>query len=133
LLGLTDVLTPNESEAPVLAAAAADAPVDAAAHALLARGAKAVLVTLGAAGCVLYRADDDAPYGLIGRRMEVVDTVGAGDTFTGALAAAMARGEPLPDAMRWANAAAALSVTGRGAIGGMPSQSQVRELLAERA
>jgi ribokinase len=133
LLGLTDVLTPNESEAPVLAAAAADAPVDAAAHALLARGAKAVLVTLGAAGCVLYRADDGAPYGLIGRRMEVVDTIGAGDTYTGALAAAMARGEPLPDAMRWANAAAALSVTGRGAIGGMPSQRQVRELLAERA
>ena len=132
LLGLTDVLTPNETEAPLLVAAAADASVDAAADALLARGAKAVLVTLGAAGCVLYR-EAQAPQGLIGRRMTVVDTIGAGDTFTGALAAAMARGEPLSDAMRWANAAAALSVTGRGAIGGMPTLGQVRALLAERA
>jgi ribokinase len=62
--------------------------------------------------------------------MPVVDTIGAGDTLTGALAAALARGEALPDAMRWANAAAALSVTGRGAIGGMPTLAQVRALLA---
>ncbi len=132
LLGLTDVLTPNEIEAPLLAALSATASVDAAAQALLARGVKAVLVTLGAAGCVLYR-DAQAPQGLIGRRMAVADTIGAGDTFTGALAAAMARGVPLPEAMRWANAAAALSVTGRGAIGGMPTRDQVRALLAERA
>jgi ribokinase len=60
-----------------------------------------------------------------------MDTIGAGDTLTGALAAALARGEPLPDAMRWANAAAALSVTGRGAIGGMPTLAQVSALLAQ--
>ena len=64
-----------------------------------------------------------------GRRMTVVDSIGAGDTFTGALAAALARGEPLPEAMRWANAAAALSVTGRGAIGGMPTRDAVGRLL----
>jgi ribokinase len=81
---------------------------------------------------MLYRAGC-APHGIIGRRMTVVDTIGAGDTFTGALAAAMARGEPLPEAMRWANTAAALSVTGRGAIGGMPTLDQVRALLAEHA
>lgn len=131
LLGLTDVLTPNEHEAPILVAAASGASVDAAAQALQARGAKAVVVTLGAAGCMLYR-EGEAPQGLVGWRMTVVDTIGAGDTFTGALAAAMARGEPLPEAMRWANAAAALSVTGRGAIGGMPTQRQVRALLAEQ-
>jgi len=130
LLALTDVLTPNENEAPILAAAAPNAPVDVAAQALLARGAKAVVVTLGAAGCVLYR-EAQAPCALIGRRMTVVDTIGAGDTFTGALAAALARGEPLSEAMRWANAAAALSVTGRGAIGGMPTLDQVRTLLVE--
>ncbi len=131
LLDLTDVLTPNQTEAPLLAAMPVGASVDAAAQALLTRGAKAVLVTLGAAGCVLYR-EARAPHGLIGRRMTVADTIGAGDTFTGALAAAMARGEPLPDAMRCANAAAALSVTGRGAIGGMPTLDQLRTLLAEQ-
>ncbi len=130
LLDLVDVLTPNESELPTLAALTGNVPVDAGAHRLLARGVRAVLVTLGAAGCMLYRSGH-APYGLNGRRMAVVDTIGAGDTFTGALAAALARGEPLPEAMRWANAAAALSVTGRGAIGGMPTLDQVGALLAE--
>ena len=58
----------------------------------------------------------------------VVDTIGAGDTFTGALAAALARGESLSDAASIANAAAALSVTGRGAIGAMPSLQAARYL-----
>jgi len=130
LLRLCDVLTPNENEVPVLAALAGGASVDAGAQALLERGAKALLVTLGAAGCMLYRPGRP-PHGISGRRMTVVDSIGAGDTFTGALAAAMARGEPLPEAMRWANAAAALSVTGRGAIGGMPGREEVGKLLSE--
>ena len=130
LLALTDLLTPNESEVRLLAGMAADAPVPIAAQALLARGAAAVLVTLGAEGCALYRADQ-APLSLRGRRMTVADTIGAGDTFTGALAAALARGEALPQAMVCANAAAALSVMGTGAIGGMPGLPQVRALLAQ--
>jgi ribokinase len=130
MLRLVDVLAPNESEVAVLAALAGGASVEAGAQALLERGAKAVLVTLGAAGCVLYRPGQPA-HRLAGRRMTVVDSIGAGDTFTGALAAALARGETLPEAMRWANAAAALSVTGRGAIGGMPTRDAVRRLLAE--
>ena len=132
VLALVDVLTPNESELPILAGLAANAPVDTAAHALLARGAKAVLVTLGAAGCALYRAEA-SPHVLEGWHMTVADTIGAGDTFTGALAAAIARGLALPEAMRWGNAAAAVSVTRHGAIGGMPTRDQVGALLAERA
>ncbi len=128
LLALVDVLTPNESEARALAELRADAPIEKAAEALLARGAKAVLVTLGARGCCLYRRAEP-PLALLGWRVKVVDTIGAGDTFTGALAAALARGEKLAEAMRWANAAAALSVTAPGAIGGMPSLAQVESLL----
>ena len=79
---------------------------------------------------MLYRAGQ-TPVSLSGRRMAVADTIGAGDTFTGALAASMARGETLPEAMVCANAAAALSVTGTGAIGGMPDLSKVRALLAQ--
>jgi ribokinase len=59
----------------------------------------------------------------------VADTIGAGDTFTGALAAALARGEALESALVWANVAAALSVTGRGAIAGMPTREQTAALL----
>ena len=132
LLSLVDVLTPNESELRLVAGMAADSPIDAAAQSLLARGAKAVLVTLGAAGCALYHAGRPAQ-NVPGRRMTVVDTIGAGDTFTGALAAALARGAPVPEAMRWANAAAALSVTGRGASGGKPSRAHVEAQLAAPA
>jgi ribokinase len=128
LLALTDVLTPNETELLALAGVAGATP-DEAAHALLRRGVGAVIATLGRAGCRLWRADGPG-HAVQGWRMEaVVDTVGAGDTFTGSLAAALARGEALEAAMDVANAAAALSVTGRGAIGGMPSLARTRALL----
>lgn len=128
LLAMTDVLTPNETELLALANGASG-DSDAAARAMLARGVGAVVATLGAQGCQLW-GGDGAQAHLDGWRMEAVaDTIGAGDTFTGSLAAALARGEPLEQAMHWANAAAALSVTGHGAIGGMPSLDQTRRLL----
>ena len=140
LLALTDVLTPNESELHTLAGGTAqhqtdvsvdEARRDAAAQALLECGVGAVVVTLGAAGCRLYRGAV-VPHAVAGRRTgDVIDTIGAGDTFTGALAAALARGAALDSAAQWANAAAALSVTGRGALGGMPDRARVERLLAE--
>jgi len=134
LLALTDVLTPNEAELQALARSPTGSSVDnepnAAAQALLARGVRAVVVTLGAAGCRLYRSGV-APHELAGVRAgHVIDTIGAGDTFTGALAAALARGEALDTALQWANSAAAVSVTGRGALGGMPDRARVARLLA---
>jgi len=128
MLALVDVLTPNESELLLLAGQAHAGSTDQAAARLLERGARAVLVTLGAAGCRLYQAGQ-APQSIPGRTMAVRDTIGAGDTFTGALAAALARGEALPAAMQWANAAAALSVTRHGAIDGIPRLADVAALL----
>jgi ribokinase len=127
LLALCDLLTPNETELRALAGVGADVPLASAADALLARGAGAVAVTLGAAGCALFRRGHP-PVTVAGHAMRVVDTIGAGDTFTGAMAAALARGEPIESALAWANAAAALSVTGSGAIGGMPSRDAVAAL-----
>jgi ribokinase len=131
LLALTDVLTPNEGELRLLAGAGDAAALPKAAQTLLARGTGAVLATLGARGACLFRPGA-APLALDGWPVEVADTIGAGDTCTGALAAALARGLALPAAARVANAAAALSVTGRGALGGMPMLAQVQELLATR-
>lgn len=128
LLALVDVLTPNESELYLLAGAAHAGSADDAARQLLRRGTRAVLVTLGAAGCRLYRPGQPT-IAVAGRTMSVRDTIGAGDTFTGTLAAALARGELLPGAMAWANAAAALSVTRHGAIDGIPSYAEVAALL----
>lgn len=128
LLALTDVITPNESELQALAGGTDDRAM----RALLARGVRALVATRGAAGCRVVSADgtDQAIAGWTIER--VVDTVGAGDTFTGALAAALARGQALTDAAADANAAAALSVTGRGAIGGMPTLAQTRALRVSR-
>lgn len=129
---LVDVLTPNQHEACTLAGLPADADPADAARVLLERGVGAVAVTMGRDGVVLFRSGL-APLRVQGWSMPVTDTVGAGDTFTGALAAALARGAPLADAVEFANAAAALSVRGRGAIAGMPTRAEVTEWLAQGA
>ena len=128
LLALVDVLTPNESELHALAGTPPGSDVDVAARQMLLRGPSAVLVTLGAAGIRLYRSGY-APVQMTGRAVQVCDTIGAGDTFTGALAAALARGAGLEEAADHANAAAALSVTGMGAVDAMPTLQQVLDIL----
>jgi ribokinase len=126
LLGVTDILTPNQNE---LRALTGMDDTAAAGQALIARGPRAVVVTLGSHGCAWFERGQ-APASLPGHAVDVVDTIGAGDTFTGALAAALARGDTLEQAARWANAAAALSVTRAGATGGMPSRDAVSAWLA---
>ena len=124
---LIDVLTPNEGELHHLAGVQG---ADRAAGALLARGVGAVVVTLGARGCRLYRGGHE-PLAVAGHAVPVVDTIGAGDTFTGALVAALTRQEDWPQALASANAAAALSTQGRGAVAAMPSLAQVQHWLAQ--
>ena len=131
LLALCDLLTPNETELRLLAGMPVGTPIATAAEARLARGAGAVAVTLGAAGCALFCPGRPA-LALAGHAVQVADTIGAGDTFTGAMAASLARGEAIEAALAWANAAAALSVGARGAITGMPGVDAVRALLASR-
>jgi ribokinase len=126
LLAVTDIVTPNQNELRALTGVRDTAT---AAQALIARGPRAVVVTLGAHGCA-WSERGEAPGSLPGHAVDVVDTIGAGDTFTGALAAALARGDTLGQAARWANAAAALSVTRAGATGGMPSRDAVSAWLA---
>lgn len=123
---LVDVLTPNEGELQALAGCAETAQ---AAQRLLERGVGAVVVTLGARGCCLYRPGQ-APLSILGHAVPVADTIGAGDTFTGALAAALARGEDWEAALRLANAAAALSTQARGAVGAMPTRDAAMAWLA---
>jgi sulfofructose kinase len=87
-------------------------------------------VTLGARGSMLLAGDrlHQAP----GFRVDAVDTTGAGDVFRGALIFSLLRGDS-PDAMlRFANAAAAISCTREGAIGGVPNLHEVDALIAER-
>jgi ribokinase len=125
LYPLVDVLTPNEHEA---AALTDERAPEAAARALLARGVKTVIVTLGAAGVLLATGNGVETHA--GFRVEAVDTTAAGDAFNGGLAVARARGEPRLAAIRYAQAAAALSVTRLGAQPSLPTAAEVAAFLA---
>ncbi|PZT74564.1 MULTISPECIES: ribokinase [unclassified Streptomyces] len=120
LLDHIDLLVPNEHEAAELSGY--DDP-HAAAEILLAQ-VPAVLITLGSKGC-LYA--DRAGRATLFPAPEVtaVDTTGAGDTFVGTLAVALGEGRPVPQAIAWASAAAALCVQKPGASVSMPYRSEI--------
>ena len=126
-----DVLLPNRSELAALLGLAPDALTEAEDVARAARGlrgAGAVLVTLGADGALLVEGGHSVlirPF-----RVAAVDTTAAGDCFCGALACALADGETLEKAARFAAAAAALSTTRPGAQPSLPTRDEVEEFLA---
>lgn len=131
MLALCDIVTPNESEAAALTGVEVTGPdsARAAAAALRGQGAGIAIVTLGAQGA-LY--DDGArvvhlPALAAG---PVVDTTGAGDAFTGGLAAALAGGADPLDAARFGIATAALAVTRPGTAGAMPAAAEIAALLS---
>lgn len=125
-----DILSPNASEAELLTGEPTGAharEAKAVAAALVAAGARCVVLKLGASGALAF--DGDQFYHVPGHKITVVDTTAAGDAFTGALAVACARGEPLPHAIRYANAAGALACTKLGAQRSMPNATEVTNLL----
>jgi ribokinase len=85
-------------------------------------GCRQVVVTLGSAGCLVV---DEQPTRIPGREVRAVDATAAGDAFNGALAVGLSEGRSLVDAARWANAAAALSVTKRGAQPSLPTRGEI--------
>ncbi|KQS63938.1 ribokinase [Modestobacter sp. Leaf380] len=129
LLGVVDVLVPNEHELVQLAGAVPAARTHAE-LAELARGlaARSVVVTLGGDGVLVVPADGPAVH-QPPLAVEPVDTTGAGDCFCGALCRALSAGQGLPGAVGYAATAAALSTTGPGARGGLPDDDAVRSAL----
>ena len=131
LLTLVDILTPNEREALLVSGLPADAAPTAAAEHLHGLGVKTIVVTLGAAGA-LVKTPERAAFTVPGFRVPAVDTVAAGDAFNGGLAVALAQGQSLPTAVRFANAVAALAVTRPGAQSSLPSALEVAAFLEAR-
>lgn len=132
LLRHVDYLTPNETESATLLgdsglAMEDDPAVERAAERILALGPKAVVLKLGARGCLI--ASTEGFHRVPGFKVEAVDTTAAGDVFNGAFATAMAEGQPVPLAASFANAAAALSVTRPGAQDSVPSREAVDRFL----
>ncbi|MDR7519899.1 MAG: ribokinase [Armatimonadota bacterium] len=132
LYPLLSVINPNEVEARFLTGVAPDDDRSAAeaADRLLARGAKAAVIKLGARGAYLATPQTRGRVG--GIPVEAVDSTAAGDAFAGALAVALAEGKTLAEAVRFANAAAALSVTRMGAQPAMPRRDEVEAFAAAR-
>ncbi len=126
--GLCDLVIPNEAEAAAIAPGAGGDPIEIAASVAEALSASAVLLTLGEKGALLW--DGGAVTRYDAHRVEVVDTVGAGDASCGALSAAWAGGASLAEAARVGNAAGALAVTKAGAEPSMPNRTAIEGLLA---
>jgi ribokinase len=111
ILSLVDILTPNESEAAMLV----DLDVE------------AVILKLGEKGCLYKSAEEQirSP----GFSVQAIDTTAAGDCFNGALGVALAEERSMATALRFANAAAAISVTRAGAQPSLPKRGEVENFL----
>lgn len=120
VLAKVKYLTPNEHEAAILFAGKSTEEI------LLGNQGK-VIMTLGSKG-VAYGAEDKV-VNVPAFKVKPLDTTGAGDTFNGAFAVARANGLELAEAIRFGNAAAALSVQRKGAQGGMPYLKEVEEFV----
>jgi ribokinase len=127
LLDLADYVTPNESELVILVGAAGIAHSQdeamAQARGALSLGAKNVVAKLGSRGALLVSQDREVVWPAV--PVAPVDTTAAGDVWNGAFATALAEGRSVDDAGAFANAAAALSVTRRGAQPAMPTRGEL--------
>lgn len=132
LLALVDIITPNETEAEVLTGIKVfdDQSAQLAANVLHKKGIKTVLITLGSKGVWLSKEGEGSQ--IKGYKVDAVDTTAAGDTFNGAFLTALLEDKPLHDAIQFAHAAAALTVTSEGAQSSIPYRKEVTDFLAAR-
>ena len=127
---LVDLLTPNETEASTLTGVAVEdrSGAEEAGAKLLAMGCGGVIITLGADGA-LWMSKDGAQH-FPGFSVQPVDSTAAGDAFNGALAAALAEGSVLEEAIPFANAAGAVATTRRGAQESLPDRAAILALVS---
>jgi ribokinase len=133
LIRLADVIIANQHEAALLTGMETESSVDAteAALWLTDAGCGTVIITRGPKGCVW---SSDGNTGSVPTfRVQQVDSTAAGDAFCGGLAAALADGLEIFEALRWASAAGALSASKAGAVPSLPQKQEVEALLEENA
>ena len=129
-LDLVDILTPNESETEILSGISATTEKEAkeAARILMDKGVETVILTLGSRGSLLLTATVESFFPA--NQVDVVDTTAAGDAFCGALAASLANGSTIEEAVKTGNAAGALAVTKLGAEPSLPKKADLDRFLA---
>ncbi|MBW2039450.1 MAG: ribokinase [Deltaproteobacteria bacterium] len=131
ILCLVDVLTPNEVEAGLLTGIRVGDLNEAtrAPRKLLKTGAGQMIVTLGERGACWVQRDRVQSFSSF--PAAAVDSTAAGDAFNGALACALAEGQPMQEAIYFANAAGALAVTRKGAQDSLPTREEITNLLMQ--
>jgi ribokinase len=117
-------LTPNETE---LLRITSQYDAKKGASALFAMGVKNIIVTLGSNGCYVKTASEEARIETF--KVNAIDTTAAGDSFSGALAAHLAKGTPLKESLKIANATGALTTTKIGAQEALPTEEEVLDLI----
>lgn len=132
MLALCDYVTPNETEAEGLTGVKVTSVESAieAAKALRAAGAGAAIITLGENGALYHDADTTIHVPVMPSG-KVIETTGAGDSFNGSFAAAIAEGMTAVEAVKFGCAAAGISVTRAGAADSMPSRAEIDARLAQ--
>jgi ribokinase len=125
-----NILVLNEVEAGFLAEMPVKNHVDAekAAEILIARGVEKVIITLGSQGAFVTTKDEKV--NVPSYKVDALDTTAAGDTFYGSFAVAIVEGKSLRDSLRFANAAAAISVTRMGAQPSAPDRNEIEAFLS---
>jgi len=123
-LSMVDILTPNEHEATMLIGADKRTSPDQLAQALEAKGIDTVIITLGGSGCLVRKEGHSTVYPA--PKVEVVDSTGAGDTFSGALAVSLSEGASIDNAVTFACRAASISVTRYGVVESIPYRTQLK-------
>jgi len=133
LLACVDVITPNETEAEVLTGITVidDDSAQEAANVLHRKGIEIVMITLGAKG--VWLSENGRGELITGFKVDATDTTAAGDTFNGALVTGLLEDLPLKSAIKFAHAAAAISVTRFGAQTSIPTRAEVDAFLAEHS
>ncbi len=132
LLSHIDIITPNETEAEILTGIKVtdEKTATVAANHFHQLGIETVLITLGSKG--VYYSEKGRGEIIPGFRVDAVDTTAAGDTFNGAFVTALLEGKSAKDAIRFAHAAAAISVTRMGAQTAIPRREDVDQFLQDR-
>jgi ribokinase len=129
LLSCVDLLIPNETELASISGLPVrnEAEISVAARAMIKRGVKGVIVTVGAKGCVYVNSERSQHF--VAYQVDAVDTTAAGDSFIGGLAVALSEGKTVEAAIPFAMAVAALTVTKQGAQCSLPYRDEVEALL----
>jgi ribokinase len=132
VLAYVDYLVPNETETETLTGLMIkeERDVAAAAAKLLDRGVKNVVITLGRRGAFFKNREDE--FWAEGFPVKSEDTTAAGDAFVGAFACGLAEERKIPEILKFANAAGALTTTRLGAQPSLPSRKEVEKLLRKK-